>query len=191
MAETSPVVFFDACVLYPAALRSLLMYMAVDGLFQPRWSNAVHEEWMRALLGTRPDITRQQAERIRDLMNEHAGDSLVSGFEHRIGNLSLPDPADRHVLAAAIHCRASMIITFNLKHFPASALREFGIQPCSPDKFISDLLAAAPNLVCQAARRHRQSLKSPPLDVEIYLQRLEACRISNMVKALRNLSANL
>lgn len=124
-------------------------------------------------------------------MNEHASDSLVSGFEHRIGNLVLPDPADRHVLAAAIHCRASMIITFNLKHFPVSALRRFGIRPSSPDNFISDLVGAAPDLVCRAARRHRQSLKSPPLDVEIYLQRLEACRISNTVKALRNLSANL
>lgn len=191
MAEPSPVVFFDACVLYPAALRSLLMYMAVGGLFQARWSNAVHEEWMSAVLNTRTDITRQQVERIRNLMNENAADSLVSGFEHHIGNLTLPDLSDCHVLAAAIQCRASMIVTFNLKHFPPSALRQYHIEPCAPDNFIKDLVDTAPDLVCRAARRHRQSLKSPPLTVEKYLQTLEVCRIVKAVQAMRPFYASL
>ncbi len=191
MAYSAPVVFFDACVLYPAALRSLLMYMAADGLFLARWSNPVHEEWMRALLKHRPDITRRQAERIRDLMNQNAADSLVSGFEHRITDLALPDQSDLHVLAAAIHCRASVIVTFNLKHFPVLALEQYDIEPRGPDDFIRVLVETVPDLVCRAARRHRLSLKAPPMGVDAYLQNLEVCGTVKAVKALRGFHAGL
>jgi hypothetical protein len=69
---------YDACVLYPAPLRSLLMYLALTGLFRARWTDAIHEEWMRNVRADYPDITCQQAERIRDLMNAHVRDCLVT-----------------------------------------------------------------------------------------------------------------
>lgn len=115
-------VFLDANVLYPAALRDLLMRLALQGVMRARWSNRVHEEWMQAVLRDHPHLTCRQLERTRDLMNRHAADSLVTGFEHRIAQLTLPDPDDRHVLAAAIHCHAEVILTRNLRDFPASAL---------------------------------------------------------------------
>lgn len=146
---------------------------------------------MRAVLKSRSDITRQQVARIRDLMNENIAYAMVFGFERRIDALTLPDPFDRHVLAAAIHCRASLIVTFNLKHFPLPLLRKHHIQPRDPDGFVGDLLDNEPARVCVAARRHRQSLKSPPLCVEEYLQKLEACQIGKAVKAMRTFSANL
>ena len=62
-------VVYDACVLYPAPLRSLLMYLAMTGLYRARWTNDIHEEWMRNVQEDYPDVTRYQAERIRDLMN--------------------------------------------------------------------------------------------------------------------------
>ncbi len=110
---------YDACVLYPAPLRSLLMYLAVTDLYRARWSNDIHEEWMRSVVEDHPDITRAQVERIRDLMNAHVRDCLVTGYESLIPSLTLPDPDDRHVLAAAIRCGADAIVTANLKHFPA------------------------------------------------------------------------
>ena len=61
-------VIYDACVLYPAPLRSLLMYLAMTDLFRARWTEAIHEEWMRNVQKGYPDITRQQVERIRDLI---------------------------------------------------------------------------------------------------------------------------
>ena len=64
-------VVYDACVLYPAPLRSFLMYLAMTGLYRARWTNDIHEEWMRNVQKDYPDITRQQAEKIRDLMNAH------------------------------------------------------------------------------------------------------------------------
>lgn len=115
---------YDACVLYPAPLRSLLMYLAMTDLLRARWTDAIHEEWMRNVQNDYPDITRQKAERIRDLMNAHAHDCLVTGYEDLIEALVLPDPNDRHVLAAAIRAGADVIVTSNLADFPAGILRK-------------------------------------------------------------------
>lgn len=114
--------FLDASVLYPAPLRDLLPELAVSDLHRAKWSNAVHDEWINALLRTRPDLTRERLERTRDLMNAHTRDALVAGYEDMIEVLALPDPDDRHVLAAAIKGRADLIVTANLKDFPADAL---------------------------------------------------------------------
>jgi predicted nucleic acid-binding protein len=111
--------FYDASVLYPSELRNLLMHLAMTGLFRARWSNAVHEEWIRAPLRKRPDLSRGNLERTRALMDAHATDALVTGYEDLIDGLLLPDPDDRHVLAAAIRGRADVILTSNLRHFPA------------------------------------------------------------------------
>ena len=121
-------VVYDACVLYPAPLRSLLMYLAMTGLYRARWTNDIHEEWMRNVQRDYADVTRRQAERIRDLMNAHIADCIVTGYEELIPSLALPDPDDRHVLAAAISCEADIILTFNLKDFPEDILSRHGIE---------------------------------------------------------------
>ncbi len=83
-------VVYDACVLYPAPLRSLLMYLAMTGLYRARWTNDIHEEWMRNVQEDYPDVTRYQAERIRDLMNAHVADCLVTDYESLIPSLRCP-----------------------------------------------------------------------------------------------------
>lgn len=125
-------VVYDACVLYPAPLRSFLMYLAVTDLYHARWTNDIHEEWMRNVVKDHADIPREQVERIRDLMNSHVRDCLVTGYEPLIGGLTLPHPDDRHVLAAAILCGADTIVTFNLKDFPEDALKPYGIGTSIP-----------------------------------------------------------
>jgi hypothetical protein len=118
MSEPARVVaFLDASVLYPALLRNLLMHLALRDLFQARWSDLVHEEWIAALLRNRPDLTFAQLTRTRRLMDENVDDALVGGYEHLMGEFTLPDPKDRHVLAAAIHGGASVIVTANLRDF--------------------------------------------------------------------------
>ena len=108
------VAVYDACVLYPAGLRSLMMWLAVHGLIRPKWSEQIHEEWMRNVLKDRPDLTPAQLERTRRLMDEHGGDCLVTGYEQHIASLTLPDMDDRHVVAAGIEAGADAIITWNL-----------------------------------------------------------------------------
>lgn len=117
-----PTVLFDACVLYPAPLRDLLMRLAATDLFRARWSDAIHDEWIRSVLTQRPDLEAQLA-RTRQLMDAHVMDCLVTGYEPLIDTLGLPDPGDRHVLAAAIIGRADLIVTKNLRDFPADRLR--------------------------------------------------------------------
>jgi hypothetical protein len=176
---------YDACVLYPAPLRSLLMYLAMTDLFRARWTDAIHEEWMRNVQKDYPDIPREKVERVRDLMNAHVHDCLVKGYEDLIPALVLPDPDDRHVLAAAIRAGADVIVTFNLADFPAEALKPHGLEARHPDELIHDLLELSPAVVCGAAKKQRESLKRPPLTVEQYLQSLERQGLTQTVVALR------
>jgi hypothetical protein len=111
------IVFYDANVLYPAELRNFLMHLALMGVFRAKWSAEVHEEWIGSLLKNRRDLTRPQLERTRQLMDKAAPDALVTGYEHLIPSLVLPDERDSHVLAAAIHVEASIIVTCNLMNF--------------------------------------------------------------------------
>ena len=153
--------FYDANVLYPAELRNLLMHLAMTGLFRAKWSAGVHDEWITSLLRNRPDLSREKLERTRMLMDKHAGDALVTGYEGLIEGLHLPDPDDRHVLAAAIRGRADVIVTANLRDFPADNLTPFEIEAQHPDDFVLHLLSLAPGVVVAASGRHREGLKNP------------------------------
>lgn len=176
---------FDACVLYPAPLRSFLMHLALTDLFRAKWTDAIHAEWMRNVRENYPEMTRAQVEHIRDLMNIHVRDCLVTGYESLIPTLQLPDPDDRHVLAAAIRAGADVIVTANLADFPTSELNKYGIEPQHPDEFIMHLLDLAPQVVCPAAKHQRESLKNPPLNVEDFLAALERQGLPQTVAILR------
>ena len=178
-------VLYDACVLYPAPLRDLLMRLAMTGLFRARWSNEIHDEWIRNVLENRSDLTREQLERTRDLMNKHVLDSVVTGYQHLIPGLDLPDPNDRHVLAAAIRTRASVIVTYNLDDFPREYLAQFGLEAQHPDEFITHLFDLNEAVVCKAAKLQRAALKNPPRSVEEFLDTLAQQRLPEVVSRLR------
>lgn len=185
------IVLYDACVLYPAPLRDLLMHLALTGLYRATWTEAIHEEWIRNLLEVRPDLSREQLERTRQLMNQHALDALITGYEYLIPTLELPDPDDRHVLAAAIHGKAEVIVTYNLSDFPATILARYGIEAHHPDDFITSLFDLNPGVVVEAVRRQRQSLRHPPKTAEELLTVLEQQRLVETVKALRRYAGDL
>jgi hypothetical protein len=167
------------------------MYLAMTDLFRARWTDDIHEEWMRSVQADYPDITREKAERVRDLMNAHVRDCLVTGYEDLIPALTLPDPDDRHVLAAAIRAGADVIVTSNLADFPAETLNVYGIAAQHPDEFINHLLALAPAAVCGAAKKQRESLKNPPMTVEQYLESLERQGLAQTVAALRKFAEQI
>ena len=111
-------VIYDACVLYPNYLRDILIQLAIADLFRAKWTNLIHDEWIRNLIENRPDLPREKLNQVKDLMNSQVRDSLVTDFEQLIPSLTLPDPNDRHILAAAIVAEADVIVIFNLKDFP-------------------------------------------------------------------------
>ena len=154
--------FLDASVLYPAPLRDLLLEVAVSDLYRAKWSNPAHEEWINALLQTRTDLTREKLERTRDMMNAHVHDALVTNFEDLLGILTLPDPNDRHVLAAAIKGRADLIVTANLKDFPDSVLGRWGVEAQHPDEFLTNQFHLSQPVFLKTVRTVRLRLKNPP-----------------------------
>ncbi len=184
-------VVYDACVLYPAPLRDLLMQLASADLFRARWTDRIHDEWIRNLLAVRGDLTLGPLERTRDLMNRNVRDCLVTGYEKILPELVLPDPEDRHVLAAAVRCHADAIVTFNLKDFPETALAPYGIEALHPDDFVANELELHQSSVCESVKIVRARLKRPPRSVEDYLATLERQGLAETVASLREFAALL
>lgn len=124
-------------------------------------------------------------------MDAHVDDCLVTGFEHLIPLINLPDADDRHVLAAAIHGEASVIVTYNLSDFPDETLGRFAIEAQHPDVFLSHLIKIFPAEVVSAVRTVRQRLRNPPMSVGRYLQNLEKRALVTTVSMLRAYEASL
>lgn len=181
-------VVYDACVMYPAPLRSFLMYVALEGCYRARWTEQIHDEWKRNLLKNRPDLTQEQLDRTSAFMDSAVEDSLVTGYEALIDGLELPDKDDRHVLAAAIRCGADVIVTMNLKDFPDRALSQYGVEAQHPDEFLLNLMDLDTAAVLVAARNHRESLKKPTHTAEEYLDMLER---QGLTQTCRKLSSFL
>lgn len=162
----------DANVLYPAPLRDLLLQLAVMDMYRAKWTADIHREWIDNLLENEPHRSRFALERTRDLMDRSTRDCLVTGYQHLLDSLTLPDANDRHVLAAAIIGRCDVIVTKNLKDFPAETLASFGIEAQHPDEFLSNHLNLAPGMFCSGVQKARHRLKNPPYSVDEYLENL-------------------
>lgn len=115
-------VLYDANALFGNTARDLLIRVARIRLVEARWTERILDELDRALTDNR-DIDPVKLKRRRQLMNLAVADCIVEGYEPLIEELELPDPDDRHVLAAAIKSGAQVIVTDNLKHFPDGYLR--------------------------------------------------------------------
>jgi hypothetical protein len=178
-------VIFDACVLYPAPLRDLLLRLSITGLFSAKWTDKIHDEWITNLLDSRPELG-DKLPRTRELMNQAVPDALVTGYEPLISNLELPDANDRHVLAAAIRAGAQAIITFNLKDFPDDVLAQYGIEAMHPDAFIEHQLDLREGVVIAAAKQHRDSLKNPPKTAEEYIETMASQGLAISADRLRD-----
>ncbi|MCL1489653.1 MAG: PIN domain-containing protein [Pseudanabaena sp. Salubria-1] len=163
-------VIYDACVLYPNYLRDILIQLAIADLFRAKWTNLIHDEWIRNLIENRPDLPKEKLNQVKDLMNSQVRDSLVTDFEQLIPSLALPDPNDRHILAAAIVAEADVIVTFNLKDFPDLNISQYGITAKHPDDFIADLIGLNPFKVIAAVENCRQRLKKQPKTSNEYLE---------------------
>jgi hypothetical protein len=176
---SSFVAILDACVLYPAPLRDLLLRLALTDLYRARWTERIHDEWIRSLLSQRPDLSRDRLQRTRDLMDQTVPDCLVTGFEELIESLGLPDPKDRHILAAAIRSQAGVIVTYNVKDFPEEILDGYGIEVQHPDEFVG--------AVCRAVRSQRLALKNPRFSTSELLNTFLSLGLATTVAHLQSM----
>lgn len=178
-------VLYDACVLYPFSLRDLLIELAGIGLFRAKWSEMINEEWVSNLCSKYRDLKPERLQKTVRLMNQAVQDANISGFEALIPELSLPDPNDNHVLAAAIRGKVNIIVTFNLKDFPQEYLGNFEIEAQHPDEFIGNLLEFEYSRVCMCLKMIRQRLKNPAYSASALLDRYEKLGLVQTAAALR------
>jgi predicted nucleic acid-binding protein len=170
MTDVQPIVaVLDACVLFPAALRDTLLRTAQRGLYRVCWSAEILEEVHRNLVKER--LTGEQAHKLLNAMRTAFPGALIREYESLI--VSMPnDPKDRHVLAAAVKAQAQIIVTYNLKDFPAAALAPLNVQPQSPDVFLTHLLDLYPEVIKEVVLAQAQILYKPPQTPQDVLNKL-------------------
>lgn len=170
------IVVYDACVLYPSALRNLLIELAMPnyGLFQAKWTERIESEWLENLINNRPDLDPTKLRKTAQLMRTAVPDCMVKNYEKLEAGLKLPDPNDRHVLAAAIRSNSQAIITRNLKDFPKEVLAEFDIEAIHPDVFLINQFDLSDATVLDAMKNIRSRLRNPTFTASEYLEFLSA-----------------
>lgn len=179
------VALLDACVLYPAPVRDFLLNLAEADLFKPKWTSKIHEEWTRNLLANRSDLEPERIQRTVNLMNEAFPDAMIEIYMSQIPDLELPDPDDRHVLAAAISGEANFLVTANLKDFPKEKCLEYEVEPIHPDDFILLLIEVSPDAAFDSFKQLVKSLRKPPQYIDQVLATLEKCGLEKSVHWLR------
>lgn len=170
-------VVYDTNVLFPNEMRDLLVEIAAHpaGIVRARWSAHILEE-LRRNLHEKRGIELAKLDRLAELMGRAVRDALVEGYEELIPGLTgLPDPDDRHVLAAAIRCHAQVIVTQNLKDFPAGCLQRYGMEAQSADTYLLHLVELAPGVVYGAIREISERRTRAPKRVRDLVDAFEAC----------------
>ena len=181
------IVVLDACVLYPAPVRDILLSLASEGLFEVKWSNIIQEEWVRNLLINRTDLKRVQLNQTISAMNVAFPEANVQGFEGLVSSINIPDKDDRHVVACAMHCNANLIVTFNTKDFPEWKLLKYNLKVQKPDELISNLIDGNPKLGCEAFSKMVKRLKNPTKTKEEVFTILEKCGLKESVKKIKDI----
>ena len=152
----------DTNVIYPIWVRDLLLWFAHHDLYTPKWSKHIFDEWFEVMI--RNGMSKDEALKRTSIVNDAFPDALVENYEPLIETLTLPDPRDRHVLAAAIRANANLIVTSNLKHFPKEYISGFGLSAKDADDFFTDIIDLNHEASIKAFRDLVMNKKNPPLD---------------------------
>lgn len=182
------VVVLDANVLFPFRKRDVLLRFSQAGLFRARWSPQILDEWTRSLLAAKPGLAESVLSQ-REAMRLAFPEACVTGHEPLIGGLKLPDPDDRHVLAAAIRCGAQHIVTENLKDFPDDLLAEFAVEAIDADEFLSRTFDLYPAAALEALKTTRQSYRNPPFTQAEFIDDLMAKGLPKLASRLKSARA--
>ncbi|AOX64931.1 putative toxin-antitoxin system toxin component, PIN family [Curtobacterium sp. BH-2-1-1] len=175
-------VFFDACAIYGITLSDVLLRLADEGAFRPLWSEEVLDEVRRnAVAG---GISAEGIDRRLDMMRTYFPDALVTGHGDLIDGLSC-DPKDRHVLAAAIRAKADVLVTFNVRDFPAGSLEGFDVEVVHPDAFLLDQLDLFPGMITRVLRELSEDYVAPPQSVDDVLGTLRRAGVPRFTDEVR------
>ena len=157
----------DANVLFPMVLRDTLLRAAASGCFRLHWSSRILDEVMRNLIDEY-GMPEAKVAALRKLMEEAFPDAAVDGWEALEPKMR-NRPEDRHVAAAAASIGAGVVVTFNIRDFVELPL---GIAVMTPDRFLSELVAARPTELMAALEVQAATYRRPPMSVTELIQRL-------------------
>ncbi len=152
----------DTNIIYPIEIRDLLFWFAHYELYTPKWSMHIFDEWKEIMV--RKGVPEMDALNRIEKANKAFPDALVKNYAPLIDSLDLPDLKDRHVLAAAIKANADIIVTNNLKDFPAEILEIYGMAAKSADDFLTDIIDLNQDTAVDAFRRLVMNRRNPDLD---------------------------
>ncbi len=175
----------DTHVIYPLQIRDLLFWFADADLYRPKWSGGIFSEWDRIM--ERKGILEAERRKRLERANLAFPDALVTNYEKLVDTLTLPDENDRHVLAAAIKCNASLIVTNNLKDFPELYLAGFGLSAKNADDFCADIIDLDPYRALTAFKRLVANRRNPNMDEFAVLDALKRSGLKDTVHYLRAL----
>ncbi|MDQ3274347.1 MAG: PIN domain-containing protein [Actinomycetota bacterium] len=175
----------DTCVLFPQYLSDTLLTQAYEGTFRPLWSRGVLDELGR-VFARKTQMTEQQIEHRLDRMRRAFPDAEVEGYEYLIDGMTNHEK-DRHVLAAAVRGNVEVLVTFNLKDFPESALKPFDISAVHPDDFLLDQLDLYPGVVlgCLENQVDRYTAINGPMAIVELLRPLESAGVPRFADEVR------
>ena len=165
-------ILLDACVLANVGVCDLYLRLAeTPRLYLPRWSAMILDEVKRTqMTKLKRPFPEELAGYWRQEVTAAFPEAAISGFEHLLPQLT-NDEKDRHVLAAAIQGSVSVIVTFNVKHFPAAALEPWKVQAVHPQDYLLTLYSMNPAVVlariADIATSHGEEMQ----DVLIHLGR--------------------
>jgi len=152
----------DTNVIYPIEIRDLLFWFAYFDMYTPKWSEHIFDEWKDVMM--RKGVSAEEANKRVERANIAFPDALVKNYSGLINSLELPDPKDRHVLAAAIKTNANIIVTNNIKDFPTDYLASFGLTAKTADDFLTDIIDLNLEQAIKAFKQLVLNRRNPDLD---------------------------
>lgn len=164
-------VVLDTCILYSAPIRDTLLRAASEGLYSLHWTDDILAELRHSLVES-GRVTVEQAQRLAGVIAAQFPEARVTNHKELI-DIMTNDPKDRHVLAAAVASASQVIVTNNLRDFPASALERYNIQSQTADEFLRSLFDLAPDDMTQIVIDQAADLHKPAMTVEELLAVLE------------------
>ncbi|MCB1354090.1 MAG: PIN domain-containing protein [Rhodobacteraceae bacterium] len=172
----------DACVLFPSVMREMLLGAVAAGCFEPVWSERILEEWARATrrlpVGAEA-IARAEIGRMRARWPE----AMAVATPEAEALISLPDPDDRHVVAAALAGGADTLVTLNRRDFPSRTLARHGLIPRDPDSLLVEIHQDGQGLgsVAAGVQAHAEQVSGRPQPLRTLLKRAGLPRLAKIL----------
>ncbi len=178
-------VLLDSCVILPMPLCDTLMRAAEAGLYRVHFSQKILDDATDNLV-KQGKMTNDKALYFQRMLNKYFPEAMVDVPQQLIDAMT-NHPRDRHVLAAAIVAKAEVIVTENLKDFPAQDLEVWGIRAWHQDIFLTYLDEMFPDKMLQIIREQAMALSRPPSTVTELLDKLEKHNsVPNFASAIRD-----